>query len=111
MEGIEEVREFRKGNRCGHRGCGKWHTDTSVVSRHRRAHVDRYPCPNPDCVVITTTYRALQRHWANPKGGCSTYKRRREECLMRGQVDVETFDPKVHQPYKSLKLQHGKHVN
>jgi len=73
--------------------------------------MDRYPCPNPNCKVITTTYRSLQRHWANPRGWCSAYKRGRKECLVSGQANVEVFNPKIHRPYKSLKLKHGKHVN
>ena len=109
-EEVESIPKFKKGNRCGHNGCGKWHADPSTVSRHRRAHVDRYPCPNPDCEVISTTYRALKRHWENRVGRCSAYERKRVECLVKGDVNIEAFDPKIHLPYKSLKLRRGKHV-
>ena len=73
--------------------------------------MDRYPCPNPGCRVITTTYRALQRHWEKPKGGCSAYKRGRKDCLENGQANIEKFDPEVHRPYKHLRLRHGQRVN
>jgi hypothetical protein len=111
LEEVAQVPWFKKGNRCGHNGCGKWHTDSPTVSRHRRAHVDRYRCPNPGCSIITTTYRALQRHRTNSRGGCSVYKYGNADCLVKGQLNIEPFDPMVHRPYKSLKLQRGKRVN
>ena len=50
---------------------------------------------------------ALDKSW----GKVFNVPRGREECLVSGQVDIEMFDAKIHRPYKSLMLQHRRHVD
>ena len=111
-EEVEPIVKFTKGNVCRHNGCPMWHKDLSAVSRHRRAHVDKYICPNPECDVSTTSWRALKEHWKSRRGQCLPYRREKgKECSVKGEVNLAPFDPQIHRPYKRHRMQHRVHLD